>query len=94
MGATCEPLHNLKEVYELVADPPQWGLLTSSRSSRTKAVPNSSLYVEGHACHVPLRTGLPSADPDRDLPKTLVCHDMKGGYQEDRFLSHLNINLD
>ncbi|XP_050424931.1 cytosolic endo-beta-N-acetylglucosaminidase [Adelges cooleyi] len=46
---------------------------------------NYSIFGNDYKCHEKLMT--PKRHFNRGLPKTLICHDMQGGYKNDRFVN-------
>lgn len=69
--SACYPIKTLEELFD-------WQPLTCNQSTLTAK--SSKCF----AANRPNSDKL-SCQSSKDLPKTLVCHDMMGGYLEDRY---------
>lgn len=94
----CKPISNVAELSNYMENPTYWAQLVIPIEKRSRVVKNFDLYDGGNVCHISKATmempALPARYEYGSLPKTLVCHDMKNGYQDDRyyfFLSFLHI---
>lgn len=91
---TCKPLDTLEEVTSFLQDPPAW------RSLCKKITPHSETVVKNcdvnklfgdnileapqTFCHYVSEAEAVERYDRKQLPKTLVCHDMANGYHDDR----------
>ena len=79
-----EALKTLTEVLE-------WKPLEENKFTYPDSYQRSAYYLPGEAWHEKQRTWerllkIPLKKSSRDHPKTIMCHDMMGGYLQDRFL--------
>lgn len=82
--AACHPISNVEDINEVLKEPPRW-------AERVEPlVPRAPTVVQNYLkdCHVDYDNYLTRMRLDtRMVPKTLICHDYKGGYQADKYLS-------
>lgn len=71
-----EPFLNLDDLYSKIKNLPQWPKVTKLRACTD--------YVH-EAKGADLATGELQKSNSDEVPKTIVCHDMKGGYLEDKY---------
>lgn len=79
---TCAPISSLANVWTYTQNPPKW------IDSIIDLMPRSNLVVKNTLsdCHVESNQFIPKPRLDcHSVPHTLVCHDMKGGYIEDKY---------
>lgn len=90
----CQPIRSVKELYNYMKNPPFWAQLVIPLAKRSKAVKNFDLYQGLKVCHISKDAlNIPARYEYGSLPKTLICHDMKNGYHDDRCVSFLQIAL-
>lgn len=83
MFMICQPISNLQDLNHVLQEPPSWV------NRIEPLVPRSPTVVQNNIsdCHTESGTFLPRNRYDlRTIPKTLVCHDYKGGYLADRYV--------
>ncbi|XP_017786924.1 PREDICTED: cytosolic endo-beta-N-acetylglucosaminidase [Nicrophorus vespilloides] len=83
--SVCAPIRSLEELANTLTNPPQWLKHLKDRVVRSPTiVQNSSLN-----CHKTNRNigNIVKRFDSYLTPKTLVCHDMKNGYLDDRYLA-------
>ncbi|KAK3912033.1 Cytosolic endo-beta-N-acetylglucosaminidase [Frankliniella fusca] len=76
-GASCAPLSTLGEIWQWRRE--SWASLV------TGLAPRSALVLPGNRVHC--EEGVQPRVHRESVPKTLFCHDLKGGYLEDRFVN-------
>ncbi|KAF5283612.1 hypothetical protein FQR65_LT13818 [Abscondita terminalis] len=83
----CAPISSLEDAWIYTETPPNWiEKIIELKPPSNFIIQNSTL-----PCHVESKNFAPSLRLDRkSAPRTLVCHDMKGGYIEDKFVEPTN----
>ncbi|KAK4873863.1 hypothetical protein RN001_013223 [Aquatica leii] len=83
----CAPITSLEDAWNYTESPPDWVQKIIELKPRSNfVIQNSTL-----SCHSESHQFTPSTRVDRrSTPRTLVCHDMKGGYIEDKFVEPIN----
>lgn len=80
--SVCHPISNLDDIDGVLKEPPRW----VERVERL--VPRAPTVVQNNIldCHSYDHNLLRDRFDARIVPKTLICHDYKGGYQADKYL--------
>lgn len=90
---TCKPLDNYSEILMFLQEPPPWRTLCKEITPHSKdLIKNSEINPSISAtmempqtfCHFNPDTEDVKRHEEKNLPKTLVCHDMANGYHDDR----------
>ena len=92
---TCKPLDTLEEISAFMQDPPSWrSLCVELKPPSDYVVKNTDinkffgknlLETPQTFCHYDPETEEIERHKRKDLPKTLICHDMANGYHDDRY---------
>ncbi|KAI4455917.1 endo beta n-acetylglucosaminidase [Holotrichia oblita] len=84
----CSPFTTLDELYQCLSKPPTWVNSIIKLKSRSDYVIKNT----EEDCHTEDYSFVPKKRLYKNLaPKTLVCHDMKNGYLEDKYLGKVNV---
>lgn len=80
----CHPITNFEDLEDVIKDPPNWvdKVIPIAHRSRT-VLQNIISDCHSDAKHFLVRNRF----DERTVPKTLVCHDYKGGYHADKYVS-------
>ncbi|GJQ80903.1 hypothetical protein Trydic_g4720 [Trypoxylus dichotomus] len=84
----CSPIANLNELFYCLKQPPLWtdGILKLKNRS-DHVIKNTD-----RDCHTEDYNFIPTRRLNKNfVPKTLVCHDMKNGYLEDKYVGRVNV---
>ncbi|KAK5641493.1 hypothetical protein RI129_010040 [Pyrocoelia pectoralis] len=84
----CSPISELRNVWLYTKNPPKWiDQIVDIKTRSDFVIKNTALN-----CHTESKNFVPTSRLDRQsTPRTLVCHDMKGGYTEDKFVESVNM---
>nr|CAI5841975.1 unnamed protein product [Callosobruchus analis] len=81
----CHPIDNPEDLADVVRNPPRWIQRVNPIAPRSQFVVQNTLS----SCHTEKNHFAARKRLDaRTVPKTLVCHDYKGGYQADKYLHY------
>ncbi|KAJ8922923.1 hypothetical protein NQ315_001466 [Exocentrus adspersus] len=86
----CHPITNLEDLEGVLEYPPRWVDRVEPLIPRAGTVVQNTLSdCHSDSKHYLARNRLDS----RLVPKTLLCHDYKGGYQADKYLHYVNEDI-
>lgn len=86
----CYPITNLDDLEEVIQEPPHWVNRVLPLALRSPTVLQNIISD----CHSDAKHFLVRNRFDvRTVPKTLVCHDYRGGYLADKYVSVYSGNL-
>lgn len=84
--SVCNPISTLKDVWTFTLNPPEWIKQIVELTPRSSTVVRNTDFY----CHIKSEDFKPTSRLSRTVvPRTIVCHDMKGGYIEDRSTFYL-----
>lgn len=80
----CYPITDFEHINDVIQEPPQWVNRVEPLTSRSATVLQNIISdCHSDAKHFLVRNRFDA----RTVPKTLVCHDYRGGYLADKYVS-------
>lgn len=79
----CHPITNVEDIEDVIQEPPHWVNRVQPLLPRSATVLQNDISdCHSDANHFLVRNRFDA----RTVPKTLVCHDYRGGYLADKYV--------